>query len=295
MPLALSLTGLQARVIKLEDAQSALPTLRNVSERLGTFTDDLLVSDNATLTHIDDIDRIRESLRALNISIFNHIGLFVEHTGNNPFGHHIVSTGDPSLVSFPLWDAHTGDASAHHTQVAQTGLVTTDHWEGHTGASFHDAHPTQAFWGGWAELNFSVSDQYAGMACNMLQTRSSSGDNTTPIIGRRGIKMFYPGMYVCDANIGFEITIDTLQSGQGLCAIALNDEENVISGCEGTTAMSLRIPPIPRPNCTASARQLLRINSGDVVTAVQRRRYSGSVGLRAARLGTNFSMWRIGD
>ncbi len=295
MALALSLTGLEARVIQLEVAQNALPTRQNVSERLGTFSDDLLVLDDTDLTQSDSIDRLREALRALNVSVFNHIPLFVGHTGDNEFGHHEVFAEDPEFVSFVTWDTHTGNASAHHPQVAQTGLVTTQLFESHSGKSYEDAHVTESYWGGWTNQTWSVGQSRAGVGCRILVVRSSSGDIGGPRSTTRGITIKYPGVYVCDANIGFEITSAILTSGQGIVSISLNTNDNIVTGCFGTSAMTLRTPLAgAHANCTASARQIIRLNSGDIIIPTHAKRYN-QVGMRVAANGSNFSVWRIGN
>lgn len=286
----LSLTGLEARVIQLETAQSALPTRQNVSERLGTFNDDLLVLDDTDLTQSDSIDRLREALRALNVSIFNHVDLFVDHTGDNPFGHHVIAEEDPFFVSFEDWDGHTGDADAHHAQVAQTGLVTIVHFESHSGMSYNNAHPTQAFWGGWGSSNFTVGLAYGVISTPELLTRSSSGDvaQISP-----ELEIYYPGVYVIDGNIGYENRdVGNDPSGLGQTALELVGQ-GLLTGCNGNTAWSSALPVVQQATANSSARQVVRLNSGDVLRLTKRKVYNMNV--RAAANGSSLSIWRIGD
>lgn len=291
MALALSLTGLEARVIQLETAQSALPTRQNVAEKLGTFSDDLLVLDDTDLTQSDSIDRLREALRALNVSVFNHIPLFVDHTGDNPFGHHIIAEEDPAFVSFVDWDGHTGDASAHHPQVAQTGLVTTALFEAHSGKSYNDAHHTQVYGGGWTDQNWTCNLSFFAVATQQRVAVSPTGDLLWSKVGQR-TTIRYPGVYVIDGNLGFELLNVRTPSGQGVVSVAINDV--TMSGCNGTTAWTMRAPGSSIPGCNASARQIMRLYSGDVIAPVQRR-LNAIGGFRVSRKGTNFVLWRIAD
>lgn len=288
----LSLAELEARVQQLELAQQQLPSRANVARRLGVFIDQLSDSKQDNRFDIEDIDRIRESLRAAKITIQNQKELFEFHTGGGAPGyehHAIISEGGGGRVDFVEFDAHTGNPNAHHVGQSVAGNYTTNQeFIAHSGSIGALGHPTMPYYGARFLNSWGLGVSFTQLPADLNIVVSFDADLKSE--GR--LRVNVSGIYMVEVVHGVRINMNgDNRSGNAESSISILPEGGTKFFATG--ADSFAYFTASNNEATTTSRTMVRLNSGDLIG----NEVKALVPLTYTLHGplSHFNVWRIDD